>query len=72
MNYLRESDQYATLKLFYPPNWMNCQFALRFFMEGQKSVTTMVQYFCKAPPRWPSWSCCTCLRPSWTFTPTGS
>mgnify|MGYP001183217388 CR=1 FL=1 len=50
MNYLRESEQYATLTLFYPPNWMNCQFALRVFMEGQKSVITMVQYFLESPP----------------------
>lgn len=45
MNYLRESDQYATLQLCYPPNWMNCPFAIRLFMEGQKSVIGMVQYF---------------------------
>jgi len=50
MNYLRESDQYATMKLCYPPNWMNCQFALRVFMEGQKSVIIMVQYFLDCPP----------------------
>ncbi|MPM58356.1 hypothetical protein SDC9_105187 [bioreactor metagenome] len=50
MNYLRESDQYATLKLCYPPNWMNCPFALRLFMEGQKSVVGMVQYFLDCSP----------------------
>lgn len=50
MNYLKESDKYATLKLCYPPNWMNCPFAIRLFMEGQKSVIGMVQYFFHCSP----------------------
>lgn len=50
MNYLKESDQFSTLKLCYPPNWANCQFAMRIFLEGQKAVITMVQYFLRQPP----------------------
>lgn len=50
MNYLRESDQFSTLKLCYPPNWANCHFAMRLFMEGQKAVVTMVEYFLNSPP----------------------
>lgn len=50
MNYLKDSDHYSTLTMVYPPNWMNCPFALRVFMEGQKSIVSMVQYFLNSSP----------------------
>lgn len=50
MGYLKDSDKYEKLTLCYPPNWMDCPFALRVYTEEQSTVVSMVNYFLYSQP----------------------
>lgn len=45
MGYLKDTDKYSKLTLCYPPNWMDCPFALRVYTEEGSTVVSMVNYF---------------------------
>ena len=50
MGYLKDSDKYEKLTMCYPPNWMDCPFALRVYTEEQSTVVSMVNYFLYSQP----------------------